>query len=585
MIADKTLREASEQTLLRCLADPSFSAEGKTQIMQEILRRKNNGLTDQDQPARKTEELTDPNTWGDVREAQSRRKTRVPTVATANGNNSLNTQNPQNMSSSASLQERANQFMIKEAKTELKEAVSSYPDLKIEEGQRMEVTHSPETRKVILPLGLNKLQAAFNLIKQFQEEETLRTYNRSYENFFINDFLAAMQIMVPQFFGMLHVSQWDTNGRPAAQDYIQFPKGFDDAGRVQTEKGYIGSIKAPVWEDAIIDIMPPGRLAIRAKMKFEADVNNFLEEVERAIKRYSIVRGTSVSIEVVKGGLMAKPILPRENKKIVLSEDVRRMINNLIIPSMKEKSKTSLLFTGDFGTGKTETALRVGIEGQRRFSRTFFYLDNADLFPHLIPYIKNYQGAIVFIEDIDQIAAGDRDTKMNDLLNQLDGNELKNVDCTFIFTTNNHDNIHPAMRRPGRIDQIVHFDYCNHEMIAKIFELHAEGMKGAQEIDYMAAAMDTPEKLQGAVVAEVARRAVRYSNNLHDGVISTERFLDAIASMRYHIEFMRKDQKKDYSMENVLGHLFYASLKKAFPQIDTVGYDPFEGSSYKGLNN
>jgi len=559
-----SLKQMPQKDLLSFLGDPYISGSDKVEVMQEIMRRQRAG------------QLV-PSESEEINITGRRKKTRIAT-----GNNSLNTQNQKNMSSSASLQERANQFMIKEAKVELKEAVSSYPDLKIEEGQRMDVMHSPETRKVILPLGLNKLQAAFNLIKQFQEEETPRTYNRTYENFFINDFLTAMQIMVPKFFGMLHVSNYDTNGRPASQDYIQFPSGFDDHGRVITQKGYIGSIKAPVWEDAIIDILPPGRLAIRAKMKFEADINSFLEEVERVIKKESIVRGTSVSIEVVKGGLMAKPILPRENKKIVLSEDVRRMINNLIIPSMKERSKTSLLFTGDFGTGKTETALRVGIEGQRRFSRTFFYLDNADLFPHLIPYIKNYQGAIVFIEDIDQIASGDRDTKMNDLLNSLDGNELKNVDCTFIFTTNNHDNIHPAMRRPGRIDQIVHFDYCNPDMIAKIFELHAVGMKGADAVDYAKAAADCPDKLQGAVVAEVARRAVRYANNLHDGEISTDRFLDAIASMRYHIEFMRKDQKKDHSMENVLGHLFYGALKKAFPNLEDTD---FTNSPYAGLNN
>jgi hypothetical protein len=560
-----SLEKVPQEQLIRALADPYVDEQTKVKIMQEVMRRGQS-----------------PSTTAASTGRQTRRMALAPT---ANGNNSFNTQNQKSMSSSASLQERANAFMIKEAKAELKEAVSSYPDLKIEEGQRMDVMHSPETRKVVLPLGLNKLQAAFNLIKQFQEEETLRTYNRAYENFFINDFLTAMQIMVPQFFGMLHVSHYDTNGRPASQDYIQFPSGFDDAGRMKTEKGYVGSIKAPVWEDAIIDILPPGRLAIRAKMKFEADVNNFLEEVERAIKKHSIVRGTSVSIEVVKGGLMAKPILPRENKKIVLSEDVRRMINNLIIPSMKDRSKTSLLFTGDFGTGKTETALKVGLEGQRRFGRTFFYLDNADLFPPLIPYIKNYQGAIVFIEDIDQIAAGDRDTKMNDLLNQLDGNELKNVDCTFIFTTNNHDNIHPAMRRPGRIDQIVHFDYCNVDMISEIFRLHAEGMDGAKEVDYVKAATDCPEQLQGAVVAEIARRAVRYSNNLHDGKISTDRFLDAIASMRYHIEFMRKDQKKDHSMESVMGQMFYGAMRKAFPELEVGNVTNFNNSPFKGLNN
>lgn len=237
-------------------------------------------------------------------------------------------------------------------------------------------------------------------------------------------------------------------------------------------------------------------------------------------------------------------------------------------------------------TGKTETALKVGIAAQRKYGRTFFYLHNSDLFNTLIPYIKNYQGAIAFIEDIDQISSGDRDTKMNDLLNLLDGNELKNIDCTFIFTTNNHDKIHPAMRRPGRIDQVVHFDYCTEETVAKIFELWAEGMPGADQVDYAHAAAQAPKALQGAVVAEISRRAVQYAEHLYEGVMSTDRFLDAIASMRHHIEFMRKDQHKDHTMEHLLGHVVYKAMKKAFPNIETNDQiENFTASPFVGLDS
>jgi ATP-dependent 26S proteasome regulatory subunit len=264
----------------------------------------------------------------------------------------------------------------------------------------------------------------------------------------------------------------------------------------------------------------------------------------------------------------------------------------LVIPGMKEKRKVSLLFTGDYGTGKTETALRVGHAAQRKYGRTFFYLHNADMFQAIIPYLRNYTPAITFIEDIDQISSGDRDTKMNDLLNMLDGNTLKNIDCTFIFTTNNHDKIHPAMRRPGRIDQIVHFGYCTEDMVAKIFKAWAEGIEGWESVDYEAAAKDCPKDLQGAVVAEIARRAIQYAENLHDGIISTERFLDAIASMRHHIEFMKADQRKDHTMENLMGHVFFKAMRKAFPNMG-VGKpvrdgDPlpdFEESSYEGLDS
>lgn len=145
---------------------------------------------------------------------------------------------------------------------------------------------------------------------------------------------------------------------------------------------------------------------------------------------------------------------------------------------------------------------------------------------------------------------------MNDLLNKMDGSELKYVDCVFIFTTNNHRNIHPAMRRPGRIDQVVHFDYCNKESIIKIYQLYAEGMEGCRKVDYELVAAATPDKIQGAIVAEIAKRAVKYATQLHKGHISSDTFIDAIASLKHHIEFMREDQEKDDSLLQAVGKVF-----------------------------
>lgn len=481
---------------------------------------------------------------------------------------------------STHLQDRVNGIMLKEVKKDYSEVAAEH-DFKADKSDGTPTVSQENLLKVVLPKTMNKLQGAHNLIKQFEEEETYRVYNRSYQNFFINDFMIAMQVMIKKYFGMIHVSQRDTEGRKAGNDYIQIPIKYDEEGRLVSEQGYIGSIKAPCWEDAVLDIFP-GSIAVNAKLKYESQVNRFLEEVLEYIQKYSVVKGTAVKIVQTRGGLLSEPINPRENKTIVLNNETQRVIDNLIIPSLADHSKTSILMTGDFGTGKTETAIKVGVQGQQKFGRTFFYLHNAGLFGQLIPYLKNYAAATVFVEDVDQISGGDRDSGMNDLLNQLDGNELKNVNCTFIFTTNNHKKIHPAMRRPGRIDQVVHFDYCDKESIAKIFEIYAKGMEGADTVDYAAAAAKAPENLQGAVVAEIARRAKKYSEKLYNGIISTDRFLDAIASMRHHIEFMRESQEKDFTAENLLGHIVFKAMTKAFPNL--VDDDSFAGSKYQELD-
>jgi len=480
----------------------------------------------------------------------------------------------------SNLQDQVNEFEYAIVKQQFEDTRAAHKfEPSKTDGTKGEV--STATRKIVIPVGMHKLQAAHNLLEQFKEEETRRNYNKSYQFFFINDFMVATQYMINKVFGMLQVSRVNTEGKPAQNDYIQIATGVDANGKVINEKGYVGSIIAACWDNAVLDIYP-GTIIVRAKMKFEKDVTAFLDAVEEFIVNNSVIRNGAVTIQITRQGLIAIPIAAKVNKTIVLNESTHRVINNLIIPSLKEKGKKSILFTGDFGTGKTETAIKVGIAAKNDYGRTFFYLHNSETFTALIPYLKNYQPCLVFAEDVDQISSGDRDSGMNNLLNQLDGNELKNVDVQFIFTTNSHDKIHPGMRRPGRIDQLVHFDYCDKTSIMKICEAYVKDMTGANDVDYKLVAERCPEKLQGAVVAEIARRAKNYAERLHDGVISTDVFLDSLASMEDHIEFMRKDQTKDHSAENLLGHVFYKAITKAFPHVESHA-DGFSGSQYADL--
>jgi len=254
----------------------------------------------------------------------------------------------------AEVQDMVNAHLSQHAAVEIVKKAKDH-GIELVPGMAALVEMSNKTHAIILPEEMNKLQGAFNLLKQFNEEETTRVYNRAYTNFFLNDFIITMQLLIPKYFGMLHVSRVDTGGMPASTDYIQIPVGYDAEGNTRTEKGYIGSISAPCWENAIIDIAP-GNLAIKAKMKFEKQVNTFLEDVEKTIKSRSIIKGESVSIAQTRTGLIASPIKAKTNTKIVLSEDVDRIINNLIIPFLRDKSKTSLLFTGDFGKIIAEVA-------------------------------------------------------------------------------------------------------------------------------------------------------------------------------------------------------------------------------------
>ena len=252
---------------------------------------------------------------------------------------------------STTLQDRVNQYMIREVKNEQADVMAEN-EFKPEKTDGTPVESMENLHKVMIPSTMNKLQASYNLLKQFEEEETLRKYNRKYQHFFMNDFMVAMNAMIKKYFGMIHVSKRDTDNDPAPNDYIQVPVGYSEAGELITQQGYIGSVKAPCWEDAIVDIHPQGCLVVKAKLKYEAQVNKFLEEVNDYIIKNSVVRGSSVTVSEMRGGMIANPINPKKNSMIVLDEEVERIVSNLIIPSLADVSKTSLLLTGDFGTFK-----------------------------------------------------------------------------------------------------------------------------------------------------------------------------------------------------------------------------------------
>ena len=77
----------------------------------------------------------------------------------------------------------------------------------------------------------------------------------------------------------------------------------------------------------------------------------------------------------------------------------------------------------------------------------------------------------------------------------------------------------------------------------KIFEVYFNKIEGFDQLDWDKIADKTPN-VQGAVIAEIAKRACKLSQK--EGHISTEIIIAAIASMKYQIELMNESlEQKD----------------------------------------
>lgn len=84
-------------------------------------------------------------------------------------------------------------------------------------------------------------------------------------------------------------------------------------------------------------------------------------------------------------------------------------------------------------------------------------------------------GVLIFVEDIDQVTRGNRDSAMQDILNTLDGGDTKDMNVITLFTTNHIELIEPTFLRGKRVGTIISMGPLDAEtaeqFIRKSFEI------------------------------------------------------------------------------------------------------------------
>lgn len=109
----------------------------------------------------------------------------------------------------------------------------------------------------------------------------------------------------------------------------------------------------------------------------------------------------------------------------------------------------------------------------------FIYLKEPKLLAEALRLSKiidqSGHGAVVFVEDIDQVTRGNRDSAMQDILNTLDGGDTKDMNVITLFTTNHIELIEPTFLRGKRVGTIISMGYLDSEtaeqFIRKSFEI------------------------------------------------------------------------------------------------------------------
>lgn len=413
------------------------------------------------------------------------------------------------------------------------------------EVKNIKTQHSDETDVIIIPSKMTKLQAARELELQHQEEEKIVVKLKVLENWNDKDGLVAIMRTIRKVFGWV-------NGQTV---YGFFGPNHPKEIKIKTdvnawEDCFIGQFLIAAWENCKANVGQSNGgqafVQFEVKKKFSARVDAFFLAVEEELKTNSIYKGKCLTWNEQTGfdfieNKGTDEIILNKNEQLVLDYFVMKPITS------SEYSKRGILFAGPYGTGKTETALKIGREATKA-GQTFIYCKSRNL-QILLNVAKQYQPSVIFIEDLDEITSGERDSKINDLLNTIDGIETKGQKLTLIMTTNHKEKINQAFRRPGRIDVVMNFDLPDAETIAVMFKKFLKNGKGAEHLDYVTLAGKTP-KIQGAVVKEIANRALL----LADGeTITNEHVETSIEAAKMQIDFMQeKIEKKETTIENII---------------------------------
>lgn len=201
------------------------------------------------------------------------------------------------------------------------------------------------------------------------------------------------------------------------------------------------------------------------QFRFSSFIDDIVEVAKRNISTNSIYKGQALEITDINEPKILD-LSSIDDQLMILSDqteyNLRPIRARLLNPDKcVEKGiplKFGALLEGGYGTGKTLLAFKLARQAVEN-GWIFIYLKDPTLLAESLRMSKiidkSGHGALVFVEDIDQVTRGDRDSAMQDILNTLDGGDTKDMNVITLFTTNHINLIEPTFLRGKRIGTII----------------------------------------------------------------------------------------------------------------------------------
>lgn len=338
------------------------------------------------------------------------------------------------------------------------------------------------------------------------------------------------------------------------------------------------------------------------KKKDQHVVDDLIERVKYNLKHHSIYKSKAISLKFDPDfnplSFAPDDVAPEfldltrvDASELVLPDLLMRQVqDNLFTPVEKTELcrkfgiplRRGTLLSGTYGIGKTLTAQILAQKASRN-GWTFIYLKDAADLAEGLRIARQYAPAVVFAEDIDAVMEGeDRDEEMNEILNTIDGIELKGKEIMTVLTTNYVESITPAMLRPGRIDALIEMTPPDAKTAEKLLKVY-----GKELIDSTSDLAAIGRILAGqrpAMIAETVQRSklsaiTRMAVNETELKIDASDLESAAVTMKRHVELVDGPQKDTKSDAEQLGETLVKAVRGAAgTNGHTNGHAPVEAT-------
>ncbi|UPW00127.1 proteasome-activating nucleotidase [Halorussus gelatinilyticus] len=293
--------------------------------------------------------------------------------------------------------------------------------------------------------------------------------------------------------------------------FVATVQELTDDGVIIKQHGNNQEAVTEVTDEMREDLEPDDRVAVNNSLSIVKTLEN---ETDVRARVMQVEESPSVTYEDI-GGLEEQMNEVRETVEMPLERP--EMFGEVGIDP-----PSGVLLYGPPGTGKTMLAKAVANQTDATFIKMAgselvhkFIGEGAKLVRDLFEVARQHEPAVLFIDEIDAIAAKRTDSKtsgdaevqrtMMQLLSEMDGFEDRG-EIRIIAATNRFDMLDRAILRPGRFDRLIEVPKPNLEGREKIFRIHTRDMNVADDVDFDKLAKNA-EDASGADIKAICTEA------------------------------------------------------------------------------